>query len=82
MLFRSGQMVALVGPTGSGKTTLTNLLLRFYDPQKGAVRIGGTDIRNVTTADFVQVANEVSGTDVSPLITSWLTADTMPTLPP
>lgn len=47
-----GQMVALVGRTGSGKTTLTNLLLRFYDPQRGAVRIGGTDIREVATRDL------------------------------
>ena len=45
-------MVALVGASGSGKTTLTNLLLRFYDPQKGAVRIGDTDIRDVTTRDL------------------------------
>ena len=47
-----GQMVALVGASGSGKTTLTNLLLRFYDPQKGAVRIGDTDIRHVATRDL------------------------------
>jgi len=48
----SGQLVALVGSSGSGKTTLTNLLLRFYDPQKGAVRIGDTDIRNVSLLDL------------------------------
>jgi subfamily B ATP-binding cassette protein MsbA len=47
-----GQLVALVGQSGSGKTTLTNLLLRFYDPQSGAVRIGGTDIREVTSQDL------------------------------
>ncbi len=39
-----GQTVALVGTTGSGKTTLVNLLLRFYDPQQGSIRIDGTDI--------------------------------------
>ncbi len=39
-----GQTVALVGTTGSGKTTLVNLLLRFYDPQKGTIRIDGRDI--------------------------------------
>ena len=47
-----GRLVALVGATGSGKTTITNLLLRFYDPQSGAVRIGGTDIREVSTRDL------------------------------
>jgi subfamily B ATP-binding cassette protein MsbA len=47
-----GQLVALVGQSGSGKTTLTNLLLRFYDPQRGAVRIGGTDIREFATRDL------------------------------
>jgi ATP-binding cassette, subfamily B, bacterial MsbA len=49
---KAGQLVALVGSSGSGKTTLTNLLLRFYDPQRGAVRIGGTDIRQVSIADL------------------------------
>jgi subfamily B ATP-binding cassette protein MsbA len=49
---KAGQMVALVGRSGSGKTTLANLLLRFYDPQVGAVRIGDTDIRQVTTRDL------------------------------
>jgi ATP-binding cassette, subfamily B, bacterial MsbA len=44
--------VALVGASGSGKTTLTNLLLRFYDPLKGAVRIGGLDIREVSSRDL------------------------------
>jgi subfamily B ATP-binding cassette protein MsbA len=49
---KSGQLVALVGASGSGKTTLSNLLLRFYDPQRGAVRIGGADIREFTTRDL------------------------------
>lgn len=40
-----GETIAVVGHTGAGKTTLTNLLLRFYDVQKGAIRIDGTDIR-------------------------------------
>ena len=42
---RPGAFIALVGPTGSGKTTLASLLLRFQDPDSGAVRIGGIDIR-------------------------------------
>jgi len=49
---KPGQLVALVGSSGSGKTTVTNLLLRFYDPQRGAIRIGGTDVREVTTYDL------------------------------
>jgi len=42
---RAGEMVALVGPTGAGKTTVTSLLARFYDPTSGAVKIDGHDIR-------------------------------------
>jgi subfamily B ATP-binding cassette protein MsbA len=49
---KPGQLVALVGASGSGKTTLANLLLRFYDPQHGVIRIGGVDIRDVTTRDL------------------------------
>jgi subfamily B ATP-binding cassette protein MsbA len=49
---KGGSMVALVGSSGSGKTTITNLLLRFYDPQEGRVTIGGTDIRQVTQKDL------------------------------
>jgi subfamily B ATP-binding cassette protein MsbA len=49
---KAGQVLALVGSSGSGKTTITNLLLRFYDPQRGAVRIGTTDIRQVSLKDL------------------------------
>jgi subfamily B ATP-binding cassette protein MsbA len=49
---QAGQLVALVGASGSGKTTLANLLLRFYDPKRGAVRIGGLDIREVRSRDL------------------------------
>ena len=44
----SGQTVAIVGPTGAGKTTLVNLLMRFYDPQGGNILIDGTDVREYT----------------------------------
>jgi ATP-binding cassette, subfamily B, bacterial len=44
----AGSMVALVGPTGSGKTTIVNLVARFYDPDAGAVKIDGIDIRQFT----------------------------------
>ena len=49
---KAGQLVALVGASGSGKTTLANLLLRFYDPTRGAIKIGGVDLRDVSTRDL------------------------------
>ncbi len=48
----SGQIIAVVGSSGAGKTTLASLLLRFYDPTRGAIRIGGVDIREVATRDL------------------------------
>ena len=45
---KPGQRIALVGLTGCGKTTIINLLMRFYDVQKGAIRVSGTDIRHMT----------------------------------
>ncbi len=47
-----GQMIALVGPTGAGKSTIINLILRFYDVSQGAVRIDDTDVRQVTQASL------------------------------
>ena len=44
---REGQTVALVGPTGAGKTTMVKLLMRFYDVDSGAIRIGGVDVRDM-----------------------------------
>ncbi len=43
-----GQMIAIVGPSGAGKTTIANLLPRFYDPQEGSIFVDGHDIRSVT----------------------------------
>ncbi len=48
----AGETVAIVGHTGAGKTTLTSLLLRFYDVQRGAIRIGGIDIRRFALMDL------------------------------
>ena len=54
---RGGSIVALVGPTGAGKTTIVNLVARFYDPQGGRVLIDGHDVRDVTLASLrTQVA--------------------------
>lgn len=48
----AGQRVALVGASGAGKSTIINMLLRFYDPDSGAIRIDGQDIRGVTLASL------------------------------
>ncbi len=50
----SGEVVALVGPSGAGKSTVVGLLTRFYDPQQGAIRIDGQDIRYVTIESLKQ----------------------------
>ena len=49
---KKGQRVAIVGPTGSGKTTLINLLMRFYDVDKGSIKVDGFDIRDIKRADL------------------------------
>ena len=49
---KPGQRIAIVGPTGCGKTTLINLLMRFYDVNDGAIKVSGTDIRSVTRASL------------------------------
>lgn len=49
---RPGETVALVGPTGAGKTTLVNLLMRFYEPQSGSISLDGVDIRQIPKADL------------------------------
>ena len=47
-----GQRIAIVGPTGCGKTTIINLLMRFYDVNSGSIKVSGTDIRDVTRASL------------------------------
>lgn len=49
---RPGQRIAIVGPTGCGKTTLINLLMRFYDVDSGAISVDGADIRRITRHDL------------------------------
>ncbi len=56
----SGQLTALVGPSGAGKTTITALAARLYDPNEGVVRIGGEDIRDVTLESLHDVVGVVT----------------------
>ncbi|SEM54766.1 ATP-binding cassette, subfamily B [Loktanella fryxellensis] len=49
---RAGETVALVGPSGAGKTTIIQLLQRFYDPSAGAITLDGVDLRHMARADF------------------------------
>ena len=56
----SGKLTALVGPSGAGKTTITALAARLYDPNQGAVRIGGYDIRDVTQESLHDVVGVVT----------------------
>ena len=54
VLVHPGEVIALVGPSGAGKTTLVNLLARFYDPQAGEILVDGHNIRNVTIPSLRQ----------------------------
>jgi ATP-binding cassette, subfamily B, bacterial len=56
----AGKLTALVGPSGAGKTTITHLVARMYDPLSGAVRIGGADIRDVTLESLHDVVGVVT----------------------
>ena len=47
-----GEMIALVGPSGAGKTTLCNLIARFYDPTEGSIQLDGVDLRDITAESY------------------------------
>lgn len=51
---KKGQRIAIVGPTGCGKTTVINLLMRFYDVNSGSIDVSGTDIRQMTRKSLRQ----------------------------
>jgi subfamily B ATP-binding cassette protein MsbA len=70
--FEEGMKVAVMGPSGAGKTTIFNLLLRFYDPQAGAVRVGGV---NLQEADPTSIRRHVCLVQQEPVIFSGTIAD-------
>ena len=59
MSVRSGEHIALVGPSGGGKTTLASLIARFWDVKSGSVKIGGTDVRNVSSDELMNYVSYV-----------------------
>lgn len=67
---KSGQVIAIVGPTGAGKTTIINLLMRFYDPNSGRITIDGRDIQTCTRASLRRSYSMV-------LQDTWLFSDTI-----
>lgn len=56
---KPGQLIAIVGPTGAGKTTLVNLLMRFYEIQSGSIKIDGTDIRDISRKNLHNIFSMV-----------------------
>jgi ABC-type multidrug transport system fused ATPase/permease subunit len=56
---RRGEKVALIGPSGAGKTTLMRLLLRFMDPESGAIRVNGNDLRDIDLASWMRAVSYI-----------------------
>lgn len=67
---KPGEKTAIVGPTGAGKTTLVNLIMRFYDVKQGSIKVDGIDIRNMRRADLRKIFGMV-------LQDTWLYSDTI-----
>ena len=59
MRIEPGQTVAFVGPSGGGKSTLANLISRFFDPQSGSVKIGGVDVKNIAKNELMDTISFV-----------------------
>ena len=59
MSIAAGQTVAFVGPSGGGKTTLANMIARFFDPQSGVVRVGGVDVKNIPKQELMNTVSFV-----------------------
>ena len=59
LVIPAGRKVAFVGPSGGGKTTLANLICRFFDPQKGSVKIGGVDVKNIRKEELMDTVSFV-----------------------
>lgn len=59
LVIHAGEKVAFVGPSGGGKTTLANLICRFFDPQQGTVKIGGEDVKNILKEDLMNTVSFV-----------------------
>ena len=55
----AGQKIALVGPSGGGKTTLANIIARFFDPDRGCVKIGGIDVKNIKKEELMDTVSFV-----------------------
>jgi ABC-type multidrug transport system fused ATPase/permease subunit len=69
---KAGQRVAIVGPTGAGKTTLVNLIVRYYDPANGAIKIDGVDIRKLK---LTSLRNQLALVPQEPMLFSGSIAD-------
>ena len=54
LFVQAGETVAFVGPSGGGKTTLANIISRFFDPQSGRVLIGGVDVKDIRKEELME----------------------------